>query len=52
MAVGKAFYVAPLDNLARETIRTLDMLETRRQQLRPNPQNIPAITANSPAASY
>ncbi|HWF18375.1 MAG TPA: hypothetical protein VG754_03875 [Verrucomicrobiae bacterium] len=39
------------DDLARETIRTLDALETRRQQLRPNPQIPPAITANTSATS-
>jgi hypothetical protein len=37
----------PSDDLAKETIRTLDVLEAQRQQLRPNPQNGTAITADA-----
>ncbi|HZV33698.1 MAG TPA: hypothetical protein VFB72_03910 [Verrucomicrobiae bacterium] len=35
------------DQLAKETIHTLDVLEERRQQLRPNPQIPPTITAKT-----
>lgn len=52
MQMGKSFYVAPLDDFARETIRTLDLLETRLHLLRPNPQIRPDMNTNSPLARY
>lgn len=38
-------FAPPLDDLARNTLRALDELETRRQQLRPRPQISGAMTA-------
>lgn len=46
---ARTIYAPRLDDVARDTLRTLDVLEARRQQLRPNPQSTPAITANAGA---
>ena len=48
---GRTIYAPRLDDIGRDAIRTLDVLEARRQQLRPNPQSAPAITANTNASN-
>lgn len=48
-SLRKSLFAPHFDNLARETIHSLDILEARRQELRPNPQSAPVITANGVA---
>ncbi|MDB6021975.1 MAG: hypothetical protein JWQ04_1832 [Pedosphaera sp.] len=47
---GRTLYAPRLDNVARDTLRALDVLEARRQQLRPKPDNSPSIAATAPAS--
>src|SRR6185312_6343672 len=42
--MGRTLYAPRVDDVARDTIRALDGLDIRRQQLRPNPQAPSATT--------
>ena len=44
--LGRNLYAPRLDGPARDTVRELDVLEARRQQLRPQPEVVPPVTAS------
>ncbi len=44
--MGRTLYAPRLDGFARDTLRELDLLDARRQQLRPKPESAQPVTAS------